>query len=81
MWKNQLTRTIHFISSKDNDEERVMHSKSDNIEIVINDITNKVMKNFVNHFLIDIKLDWKHQREVVILSLIVFIYCIINFIK
>ena len=58
-----------------------MHSKSDNIEIVINDITNKVMKNFVNHFLIDIKLDWKHQREVVILSLIVFIYCIINFIK
>ena len=81
MWKNQLTRTIHFIYSKDNDEERVMHSKSDNIEIVINDIINKVMKNFLNHFLIDIKLDWKHQREVAILSLIVFIYCIINFIK
>ena len=40
-----------------------MHSKSDNIEIVINDITNKVMKNFLNHFLIDIKLDWKHSKR------------------
>ena len=31
--------------------------------------------------LIDIILDWKHQLVVVILSLIVFIYCIINVIK
>ena len=39
-WKIQLTITISFISSKDNnednDEERVMHTKSDNIEIMIN---------------------------------------------
>ena len=41
-WKIQLTITINFISSKDdNDEERVMHSKSDNIEIMISD---KVIK-------------------------------------
>ena len=36
-WKTQLTVAINFISSKNNDEERVMHSKSDNIEIMIND--------------------------------------------
>ena len=32
-WKIQLTIAINFISSKDNDEERVMHSKRVNIEI------------------------------------------------
>ena len=37
MWKIQLTIVINFFSSKDNDEEPVMHSKSDNIEILIND--------------------------------------------
>ena len=32
-WKIQVTMTINFISSKDyNDEDRVMHSRSDNIE-------------------------------------------------
>ena len=36
-WKTQLTVAINFISSKNNDEDRVMHSKSDNIEIMIND--------------------------------------------
>ena len=37
MWKIQLTIAINFMSSKSNDEERVMHSRSDNIEIMIND--------------------------------------------
>ena len=37
MWKIQLGITVNTISSKDNDEECVMHSKSDNIEIMIND--------------------------------------------
>ena len=35
--KIQLTIANNFISSIDNDEERVMHSKSDNIEIMMND--------------------------------------------
>ena len=30
------------MSSKDNDAEHVMHSKSDNIEIMINDKVNEV---------------------------------------
>ena len=36
-WKIQLTITINFISSKDSNEERVLHSKSYDIEIVTND--------------------------------------------
>ena len=41
----QLTITINFISSKvDNDEEHVMHSKSDNIKIMISDEANEVIK-------------------------------------
>ena len=34
----------NFVSSIDNDEERVMHSKSDNIEIMINDEAEDVIK-------------------------------------
>ena len=34
-WKIQLTIANNFISSIDNDEERVMHSKIGNIEIMI----------------------------------------------
>ena len=46
MWKIQLTITINFISSKnDNDEEHVTHSKSDNIERMINDEADEVVKN------------------------------------
>ena len=37
-WNIQLTITINFISSKDdNDEECVMHSKSEKVEIMISD--------------------------------------------
>ena len=35
--ETQLTIANNFISSMDNDEERVMHSQSDDIEIMIND--------------------------------------------
>ena len=47
-WKIQLTRAINFISSKnDNDEERVMHSKSDNVEILISDEADEVVKKLI----------------------------------
>ena len=42
--KLQLTIVINFISSKDTGEEHVMHSKSDNIEIMISDEVIKQMK-------------------------------------
>ena len=41
IWKIQLTVAINFISSKDIDEERVMPSKSDKIEIMSYDKADK----------------------------------------
>ena len=46
---------INLISSKDNDKDRLMHSKSDNIEMIINDKADEVIKD-LNHFFIVIKL-------------------------
>ena len=40
----QLTVTISVISSKETDEERVMHSKIDSIEIMIIDKSDEVVK-------------------------------------
>ena len=42
--KIQLIIANNFVSSIDNDEERVMHSKCDNIEIMVNDEADKVIK-------------------------------------
>ena len=41
--KIQLKIPNNFISSIDNDEECVMHSESDNIEIMVNDEADEVM--------------------------------------
>ena len=43
-WKIELTVAINFISSKDNDKEHVMHSKSNNIEIMTYHKTYEVIK-------------------------------------
>ena len=43
-WKIQLTIANNFISSIDNYEENVMHSKSDNMEIMIKDKADEVIK-------------------------------------
>ena len=42
LWKIQLTIAINFVSSKENGEDLVMHSKSDNIEFMIYDNTDEV---------------------------------------
>ena len=51
IWKIQLTITINYISSEDNDEEHVMYSKSDNIKIMINDEADEVMKELFQSLL------------------------------
>ena len=58
--KIHLTTTINFISSKDdNNEECVMNSISDNIEIMVNDEVDKVIeelfKSSLNRYLNDFK--------------------------
>ena len=40
----QFTLAINFMSSKSNDEDCVIHSKGDNIEIMTYDKTDKVIK-------------------------------------
>ena len=54
--KFHLTSEIQFIYSKYIFEDRVMHSKSNNIEIVINDKTDEIIKkNLITSFYI---LNW-----------------------
>ena len=43
MWKIQLTIANNFICSIDKHEERAVHSKIDNIEIIINDEADEVI--------------------------------------
>ena len=48
-WKIQLTTAINFISLKDNEEEHVMHSSSDNRKFIsyseINYVIEKLFKS------------------------------------
>ena len=60
-WKNQLTTVINFISSKDICQKRIIHPKCGNMEIITYDKEMKFPDNFLNHFLIDIRLGCKHQ--------------------
>ena len=39
---------INFISSKDSDETRTMHAKSNNVEIMNGSETDEVIKTFLN---------------------------------
>ena len=50
-WKIQLTMQINFISSKDPDETRNMHTKSDNIEIIIGNETNDLIEELCESLL------------------------------
>ena len=51
-WRIQLTLTFNFISSKDdNDEERVMHSKSDSTEVMINDEADEAIEELFKSLL------------------------------
>ena len=57
-WKNQLTIANNFISSLDNDEDHVMPSKIDSIEIMINDEADELIKKlfYSLRYLTDIKI-------------------------
>ena len=44
--KTQLKIAINFISPLDNDQQHIMHSKSDNIETMMNDEADDDIKKF-----------------------------------
>ena len=69
----QLTIPINFISSKNNDEERVIHSKIDNIDIIINDKADEVIEEIFNSLRNRIKIIWKNRLKVLNLSSSMFI--------
>ena len=72
-WKIQLAIANSFICCINKDEECAMHSKSDNIEIMIK-------RTFRFTFWIDIKISY-NQWKLVSLYSIMFIYRIISIIK
>ena len=51
-WKIQLTTASNFISSKPNfDETRIIHTKSNNIEIMTGSDTDEVIEDFFKSLL------------------------------
>ena len=42
---------INFISSKDSDETRTMHTRSNNVEIMVGSEINEIIKHFLESFL------------------------------
>ena len=76
-----MTIIITFISSKDdNDKEIVMHSKIDNIEIMISDVTDEIIEKRFTHLKTDTKIIF-NWWEVQSLPSIMFSYCLKNVIK
>ena len=50
-WKIQLTMSINFMSSKDSDEIRNMHTKSDNLKIIIGSEANDIIEELCESLL------------------------------
>ena len=50
-WKIQLIIAINFISSKDSDEPRTMHIKSNNVEFMIGSKTDEIIEDLFESFL------------------------------
>ena len=44
VWKIQSTIAFYFISSKDSDETRIMHTKRNNIEIMMGSETDEIIE-------------------------------------
>lgn len=63
----------HFISSKDTDKEHVMHSKSNNIEVIIK---TELFQSLLSKCQIGLETSMKGSQLI-----FVFIYCIKNVIK
>ena len=77
--KIQLTIANSFISSLDDNGQHVIHSKNDNIEIMINDEADEVIKELFDL----LKNRYQNNLESVKGSELVFMfsYCLINAIK
>ena len=50
-WKIQLTMTINFMASKDSVKTHTMHAKSNNIEIMIGNETDELIRELFDSLL------------------------------
>ena len=50
-WEIQLSMEINFVSSKDSDEIRIMHTKSDYIDVLMGSKTNDILKELFKSLL------------------------------
>ena len=50
-WKINLTLTTNFISSKDSDETQIMHSRNDNLEIMMGSQTCEIVEELFESLL------------------------------
>ena len=80
-WKIQLTIAINFISSKDTEEERVMHSNSDNIKFTsyndANEVVNELFESLRSKYQDNLETSMRGSNFI----LIQFNSCITNVIK
>ena len=51
VWNIQLTMAINFISSKDSDETRTMHTKSNNVKNIMGSETDEITEELFESFL------------------------------
>ena len=65
MWKIQSTIAISFISSEDVDEERAMHSKSNNVEFMPydnwNEIVNELFESLLSRYQIGLETSMRES--------------------
>ena len=69
---------MNFISIRSNDEECVLHSKSDNLEILINNKVDKVIEKLFQSFLFKYQNELEKSMKAAYSFFIVFIYHITN---
>ena len=72
---------VNFISSKDSDETRTMHTKGNNVEIMIGSETYEIIEELFESFLQKYQEGLENQQEKVNLFMTELMHCIIILIK
>ena len=80
-WKIHLTMKVNLMLSKDNDHRRLIHSKSYNIEIMIDNDTDEIINEIFESLLSRYQIGLEESMNLVDLFLIMLMDCIINIIK
>ena len=71
--KIQLKIAINFMSSEDNNEECVMHSKSENVKIMMNDKEDKVIEERFQS--LQIGLETSRKGSDLVIDCVHLLYC------